>query len=130
LNPEQFIAEIDRAIPSERAPAFSIDIDRSVVAALDSEQQVHVLRIVREATSNVVRHAQAVRSRITLARDKGRIRLEIADDGRGVAADREASGGVGVAHIYSRARKLRGVATVTSEAQSGTRVLVQFPEKT
>jgi two-component system sensor histidine kinase DesK len=40
--------------------------------------------VVREATTNVVRHAHADRCRITLARVAGALEVEVADDGVGV----------------------------------------------
>ena len=42
--------------------------------------------MVREAVTNIVRHAGARHCRVALDRDGGELRLEIADDGRGAAA--------------------------------------------
>jgi two-component system sensor histidine kinase DesK len=39
--------------------------------------------VVREATTNVVRHAHADRCRITLGREAGALEVEVADDGVG-----------------------------------------------
>src|SRR3712207_8903752 len=43
--------------------------------------------IVREATTNAVRHAQASRVDVRLAMEDGMIRLVVHDDGSGMASD-------------------------------------------
>lgn len=132
LSVDEFVAEIERSAPPGRRQALSIDIDRAVARLLSPDQQRHVLRIVREAARHAVHPAaEAARSRITLAREERseRIRLEIADEARALPDGEGAPAPLGVANIHSRARKLRGSASVTSEPATGMRVVVQFPEQ-
>ena len=53
---------------------------------LSPNEEVHVLQIVRESLSNIVRHAQAKHCRIELAFAAGEARVEISDDGVGPTA--------------------------------------------
>lgn len=84
-----------------------------------------LLRIVDEALANVLRHAGATRVEITLRRDGARWRLEIRDDGRGIA---DASGaGMGLANLRQRAQGLPGgVFELESGPGRGTFVAVGF----
>src|SRR5690606_22435804 len=52
---------------------------------LDAARALHLHRIVREAISNVIRHAQARRLRVRVRAARGELRLELTDDGSGAA---------------------------------------------
>ena len=68
-------------------------------------------RIVQEALTNVVRHAEARRCVVRLALDAaGALRIEVEDDGRGIAP--RARAGVGLASMRERAEELGGTWTV------------------
>jgi signal transduction histidine kinase len=109
-------------------PAFVLEIDPAAVQIMSPEQATHVLRITREGVSNVMRHAGAGRAHISLTRTPpAGVRLEISDDGGGMAATAERSAGLGLHHIRARGQKLGGAARVESEAGRGTRIIVEFP---
>ena len=120
-----FIAEVERTIPPTHRSLFALDIDPDVAASLSAERAEHVLRIVREAVANVARHANATSCRITLVREDAKVRLRVEDDGKGTAA--ASDGGLGVAHIHARAKKLGGRASVGPAVGQGTQVAVEFP---
>jgi two-component sensor histidine kinase len=124
----EFIAQVQRAIPRTHRSIFSLDIDPGIAEALAPKQSEHVLRIVREAASNVARHAQAGAARVVLQRRDERLVLRIDDDGQGAGAAPRAPGdGLGVAHIHARAKRLGGKAVVETTPGQGTRVTVEFP---
>jgi signal transduction histidine kinase len=88
-----------------------------------------VFRIVQEALTNILKHAQAHRAEIELDLGPSDVRIRIADDGRGfdlstVAARRD--GGMGVMGMRERAELLGGRLQVTSGPQ-GTRVEAVIP---
>lgn len=124
---EEFLAQVQRSIPATHRAMFSLDIDAEVAARLAPEKSEHVLRIVREAATNVARHAAASSARISLARRDDRVRLSVDDDGRGQGGETRGDRGLGIAHIRARARKLGGNASVESAPGTGTRVTVEFP---
>jgi signal transduction histidine kinase len=125
---EEFMAEIARMVPEpvNDMPRFAVDIDREVVATLDPQAAMHLLRIAREAISNIVRHAGARSARLALKRRGGAVVLEVTDDGVGIGTSAHQHMGLGLHHIQARARKLGGRATVSPSGQ-GTRVAVEFP---
>ena len=71
---------------------------------------IAIYRIAQEALSNVMRHAQATRVRITLAREAGppdQVRLRIDDDGHGFGNAARAPG-LGLLGMRERAQMLQG----------------------
>jgi len=87
-----------------------------------------LLSIVREALSNVARHAAAAHATIGLSADGNELRLEVSDDGRGFeAAAPVAPGHHGLTNMRRRAEALGGRLEVTSGAGSGTRIIIVLP---
>ncbi len=79
--------------------------------------------VLREAATNITRHAQASRAQMLFARDGDMLQLTIADDGRGgVNTD-----GNGLAGMRDRVRELGGTISITSPRGGGTRLLVRVP---
>ncbi len=89
-------------------------------------------RIVQEAVTNALRHAEAKHISVALKREGERIGLSIRDDGRGFdveTARAAALGGrsSGLTGIFERAELAGGSAVVESAAGQGTRVRIEFP---
>lgn len=92
-------------------------------------------RVVQEALTNTVRHAQATQARISLRLDPEGLRLEVWDDGKGfepaaTATNAPAEGGLthfGIVGMQERARALGGTATVRSASTGGTQVALALP---
>lgn len=79
--------------------------------------------VLREAATNITRHAQARRAQMLFARDGDVLQLTITDDGRGgVTAD-----GNGMAGMRDRVRALGGTFSIESPRGAGTRLLVRVP---
>ncbi|SMB88775.1 sensor histidine kinase [Deinococcus hopiensis] len=78
--------------------------------------------VLREAVTNVVRHARAGECRVSITREMGGYRLEIADNGVGG----EAPEGTGLTSMRERVRALGG--EFSRSGTAGTRVVAKFPE--
>jgi signal transduction histidine kinase len=91
---------------------------------LGPEQSLHVLRILQEAITNVVKHAGAREVRVSTSASGAGVTLAIEDDGRGLPA--EAAGGRGIANMQARARAL-GAKLRVSALATGTRVELELP---
>ena len=99
----------------------------TVVAApeqrLPSEVESAVYFVVREAVTNVVKHAQAAGISISIRDDDGVVVTEVVDDGDG-GADQSGSGLQGLAR---RVGALDGRLVVDSPAGTGTTVRAEIP---
>ena len=94
---------------------------------LPAAVEVAAYRIAQEALTNVARHAQARHCAINLALDDEAetLRLEIRDDGRGLAPTR--GQGVGLASMRERAEELGGRCEVVALPAGGTRARAWLP---
>lgn len=86
-----------------------------------------LLKILREALTNVARHSGATRVDVVLEQEEDRIGLTIADDGKGFVPVHAAGKGLGLLSMEERAREFGGSLTIESAPQQGTRLVVQIP---
>lgn len=75
---------------------------------LTQPQALNLGRIIREAISNVIRHAQATKVSVTLQHTPQHLLLEIQDNGVGLAPSSDKSAGRGLSNIQKRAALLGG----------------------
>ncbi|MCW5558664.1 MAG: ATP-binding protein, partial [Verrucomicrobiae bacterium] len=109
--------------------------------SVSSEWRHHVLRIVKEACCNVVKHAQAsqVRFAFRVSEDGRAVEVEICDDGCGFSpgpadggsrSEADRLGGNGLVNLRDRAGELGGHLEVHSAPGEGTCLRIQVPIRT
>jgi signal transduction histidine kinase len=95
-----------------------------VDSAVSSELTAELTAVLREALSNVARHAHASSVEVTLDVASGQLCLSIADDGIGL---RNTSRRSGLANLNARAVRHGGSLTVASSPEDGTQLQWQIP---
>ena len=100
--------------------------DLRVQDPLPADVKMHLLRIVQELMTNVVKHAQASRVGVHLRHTDRGIALLVQDNGRGF--DRETSTkGLGTYSLSLRVNHLKGSYRLRSAIHRGTSALVVLP---
>ncbi len=90
---------------------------------LSANAQIHVLQIVREALTNVEKHARARGVTVLLRREgDGGFGVDIEDDGIGIASDTSPAQHFGLDIMRDRALLLGGAVEIARRAEGGTRV--------
>jgi|CXWL01.1.fsa_nt_gi two-component system sensor histidine kinase DesK len=132
----QALAEVRAAVTAYRAETIAGELEnaRRALAAAGVEMAIELDTVtlpplqegvlalaLREAVTNVVRHAHASHCRVTLRGDGDRVRLLIEDDGRGVRGVE----GSGLTGMRERVAGLGGM--VERLAGAGTRLAVHLP---
>jgi two-component system sensor histidine kinase DesK len=115
---------IDREIAAARSALESagVRIEASVEAPRLSPSQESVLAMaLREAVTNVVRHAGATACRLTLRRNAGWCELEVADNGRGGTVQE----GNGLSGMRQRVEALGGM--LERDGSAGMLLRVRVP---
>ena len=114
-------AELAQAKATLETAGVAVQCDAATGLALPAVQESVLSLAVREAVTNVMRHAQAHSCTLRLEQQNGSCRLEIADDGRGGAGYE----GNGLRGMRERVEMLGG--TLVRETQAGTRLTITLP---
>ena len=98
------------------------------------EIEISIYRIVQEALSNIVKHAEAKKIHVELTYENEVLRLMIQDDGKGFDLDileeyQVANNSLGIAGMQERTELLGGTFEITSAWKEGTRIVVEIPAK-
>ena len=97
-------------------------------AGLPAAVEHAVLRVTQEAVANAARHGGPGQVTVVVRADGERVRLEIADDGRGFDVPAQAAGGgLGLHTMRDRVTELGGGLDIDSAPGAGTRVRAWFP---
>ncbi|MFN0070534.1 MAG: GAF domain-containing sensor histidine kinase [Chloroflexota bacterium] len=103
-----------------------LEID-TLEVAISAAVQAQLVAFVREAMSNVIRHAQASKVRIQLRARDGRLTVSVEDNGRGFdPAIVHSFRGDGLRNMRERAHHLTGTLDVHSSG-AGTRIALSVP---
>jgi PAS domain S-box-containing protein len=91
-----------------------------------------IYRLVQEALTNIVKHAEAQQAHVSLARDEGQLCVVVTDDGKGFVSEAESEhprrrGGIGLVSMRERAELLGGTLEITTAPGHGTRLTARIP---
>jgi two-component system sensor histidine kinase DesK len=117
---EGLAAELIRARKTLETAGIAVDCDLAELPLTPAQETVVALAL-REAITNVVRHAQARRCSVRLQRENDLCTLEIADNGRGV----DAPEGNGLRGMRERLEAIGG--SLQRQTQAGTRLVIHLP---
>jgi signal transduction histidine kinase len=100
--------------------------------SLPRDVELVCYRVVREAVTNVVKHARARNVAVSLNRDPGGLTLSIADDGRGfdvapISRQAVRDGHLGLVGMRERVGRVGGSLSVTSRPGAGTIITCLVP---
>ena len=104
-----------------------VDLEANVGDRLPSDVETALYRIVQEALTNIVKHAQASAVSIVLARSGRAITAVIEDDGRGFTPRRPAATGSGLLGMGERLALLGGKLKIESSPGAGATIVAEVP---
>ena len=115
---------------SERG-GIPIDLEFDIgVVHLRPNEEIHILQIVREALSNVLRHSRAQNAMVILqSLESGEVEVLVHDDGVGIPDKLAELNHYGVIIMQERASSLHGNITIRRRAEGGTEVKLSIPSK-
>ena len=122
----------DRVLTLTRESAGALGFEPTVLfagpvdGALDTEHQPEALATLREALSNVGKHAHATRVDVEVTATDDELVLRVIDDGVGIAGPSPTSGH-GLKNLAARAERLGGRFAVQAGLPTGTVLQWQVP---
>jgi signal transduction histidine kinase len=108
-------------------PKIDVEFDLAPGPRLPKKLETTIFRVIQEALTNVVKHAEAESVRIFLASRERSVALEVEDDGRGFSATHNVEGAFGLVGMRERIASLDGSLTVESKPGTGTRITAEIP---
>jgi signal transduction histidine kinase len=109
-----------------RHSEMEVDVQSDGVSDdLPDEYKVTVYRLVQEALNNAVRHSGARNARVRVDQTGPRIRVVVADDGRGFNPNRVR--GMGILGMEERVKRLGGSLTIESKPGQGATLTADLP---
>jgi signal transduction histidine kinase len=131
LVPQPGLATVGDLVEGVRRSGLEVDFQlegraRPLPPGLD----LSAYRIVQEALTNAVRHADARRLTVAVRYDDEAVELEVADDGHGPAPDLGASGGHGLVGRRERVALYGGELRVGTREGGGFAVVARLPTGT
>ena len=123
------LSSLTSELQSKQSLQFDVDLDE---VSLPSNIENQLFRIAQEGMSNVLRHAEASRVRISLKMSEAnhRILLVIEDDGKGFALDEIPQSSIGIRSIRERSTLIGGTAQWLSVPGKGTKLEIRVPIST
>lgn len=108
---------------------FSVAVEsEEFCLTLDEQRATAVFRVVQEALSNVVRHANARHAEVRLENREDWLRVQITDDGIGTyPGDQRKSRSFGLIGIRERVRAMGGTFSMKSQPGQGTTITFAVP---
>jgi signal transduction histidine kinase len=122
------LARVPELVEEVRAAGLPVRLEvcgdpRELPQAVD----VSAYRVLQEALSNVLRHAGAVPTAVSVRHDPAALVVSVEDDGPGVPAPAEGPGGHGLLGIRERVAVLGGAVEAGPRPEGGFRLLARFP---
>jgi signal transduction histidine kinase len=125
LGPAPGLGDLDDLIARTNAAGVRVDLEvRGQRASLPAGVDLAAYRIVQEALTNVVKHAEAVSGRVVVAYEDNGLRIEVTDDGRGGQVE---DTGHGIVGMRERAGLYGGEFRAGPLAERGFEVAVRLP---
>lgn len=126
-------AALDRAVReiTETKPVQTKLNLAGISRQLAPETEYQVLRIVREAVNNAVKHAQANHIEVTLEPRPGAVAITVKDDGSGFSRDDAANPGpghYGIIGMKERASQIGATLDLVTQPGAGTAITLTLPD--
>lgn len=124
-RPEPGIADIEDLAERTRLAGLDVAVTRVGDAEVPAAVGLAAYRIVQEALTNVVRHADAASASVEITQGPAEVRVRIEDDGKGISGP--VAEGHGLDGMKERVRVLGGRVRSGNRPEGGFRVEATLP---
>jgi signal transduction histidine kinase len=125
LGPVPGLADIERLAATTLDAGVQVDVDwRGSREPLPADIDLSAFRIIQEAVTNVVRHADTDQCQVCIDQQDGQLSIEVTDSGHGGSP---AGTGYGITGMRERAALLGGDFSAAPRPGGGFRVATRLP---
>jgi signal transduction histidine kinase len=128
LAPQATLAELDALVDDVRAAGVPVELRREgATRPLDPAVELAAFRTVQEGLTNVMKHAGPASCVVTVRYDADGLRVEVVDDGRGLAAEPATGSRQGLVGMRERIELVGGTLIAAPAPGGGFRVEAALP---
>lgn len=120
---EQLLNKVDEVVP-EMEVVYTIE---ECCEDKSRQEELHIFRIVQEATTNVIKYARCSLLEVNLSTQNRMISLDIRDNGIGMELKDRVVKGIGMNSMEERTKILGGTFVLDSSKGHGTRIRIKIP---
>jgi signal transduction histidine kinase len=105
-----------------------VNYESNFTGRMSDDLETQLFRIAQEALTNIARHSGAAEANVALEVARGQVRMEIQDNGKGIAEEWTPSQpSLGMVGMRARARQVLGELKVENRDGAGLRIVVEAP---
>jgi signal transduction histidine kinase len=128
LEPGPGLASVERLAQTTAAAGVAVDVQwQGERKQLPPEIDMSAFRIIQEAVTNVVRHAETKACRVSIGCQDAELSIEVVNQGRRHAQTTAGGSGFGLVGMRERVGLLHGEFSAEPLAQGGFRVAARIP---
>lgn len=126
-NLANYLCQFAREHFEDSPTTLSLDVPPNLPdSPLSAEVRHNLFLIVKETLNNALKHAKAQDVWLRVNKTGNELRIEVEDNGRGMAAPSTDRRGHGMANVQNRAAQIGGELDVQSSPGQGTKITVKF----
>jgi signal transduction histidine kinase len=123
--PQPSLSQLGALVDKVRSSGLDLQVDIQRSDGLPTSLDLSAYRIIQEALTNVMKHAQATEARVKVFRTSSALRIEVSDNGRGYAGN--GHHGFGLLGIKERVDLFEGSLTYGGGEHRGFSLTVELP---
>lgn len=120
---------LGRILADRPRPRFSIVNASTENVTITPELAIHLFRVIQEASTNSLKHADAEHLSIEFKATQDQIAFTFTDDGKGFTQKEEQGDHYGIRNMKSRIQRLKGEFHLHSKEGEGTLLTISVPLK-
>ena len=93
---------------------------------IDDDVKLNIYRIVQEQMNNILKHAEAKNVEVKVTPEDGKIRVLVADDGKGFDVNKKRKG-IGISNMMNRVESFNGEFHLDSSPGAGCKIEMVLP---
>lgn len=120
---------VQRLARNVSSPNLTVEVqDFGLEKRLNPDLEITIFRIVQELVTNIIKHAQATETTISLTQHKNELNIMVEDNGIGFKTGKlPEKEGMGLGSIERRVEHLEGTMEVDSTIGKGTNIIIDIP---
>ncbi len=123
------LRRLPNSLPPSSDPVLEVEVDSQAALRLSLERSEHLYRLVQEAVTNALKHANAAHIRVRIGVTTETVQVSIEDDGVGIQGTLHSINGLGMRSMELRAAAVGASVEMSARPDGGTLIRCECPQQ-